>query len=115
MVDLLARAGFVNNSEELIEKVSVKGGSAMWGALLSGCRTHLDSELAENVAKRLVELEPQDISPYILLSDIYAAQGRWDDVERVRLTMKIKGLQKEAASSLVHLEDFEKDSVVNVG
>lgn len=115
MVDLLARAGFVNNSEELIEKVSVKGGSAMWGALLSGCRTHLDSELAENVAKRLVELEPQDISPYILLSDIYAAQGRWDDVERVRLKMKIKGLQKEAASSLVHLEDFEKDSVVNVG
>lgn len=107
MVDLLARAGFVKNSEELIEKVSVKGGSALWGALLSGCRTHLDLELAENVAKRLAELEPLDISPYIVLSDIYGAQGRWDDVERVRLMMKEKGLQKAAASSLVHIEDFE--------
>ncbi|XP_058764884.1 pentatricopeptide repeat-containing protein At3g29230-like [Vicia villosa] len=113
MVDLLARAGFVKNSEELIEKVSVKGGSALWGALLSGCRTHLDLELAENVAKRLAELEPLDISPYIVLSDIYGAQGRWDDVERVRLMMKEKGLQKEAASSLIHIEDFELKYIVN--
>lgn len=113
MVDLLARAGFVKNSQELIEKVSVKGGSALWGALLSGCRTHLDSELGENVAKRLAELEPLDIGPYILLSDIYAAQGRWGDVERVRLMMIEKGLQKEAASSLVHLEDFQSKCIVN--
>lgn len=112
MVDLLARAGFMKNSEELIEKVPVKGGSALWGALLSGCRNHSDSELGEIVAKRLIELEPLDIGPYVLLSNIYAAQGRWDDVERVRLVMKERGLQKEAASSLVHLEDFESKYVV---
>lgn len=107
MVDLLSRAGLVENSEELIRKVPVKAGSAIWGALLSGCRTHLDSELGEIVAKRLIELEPQDIGPYILLSNMYAAQGRWHDVEHVRLMIKEKGLQKEAASSLVHFEDFE--------
>lgn len=107
MVDLLSRAGLVENSEELIRKVPVKAGSAIWGALLSGCRTHLDSELGEIVANRLIELEPQDVGPYILLSNIYAAQGRWHDVEHVRLMIKKKGLQKEAASSLVHLEDFE--------
>ncbi|XP_027336839.1 pentatricopeptide repeat-containing protein At3g29230-like [Abrus precatorius] len=107
MVDLLARAGLVENSEELIRKVPVKAGSALWGALLSGCSTHLDTELGEIVAKRLVELEPQDIGPYIMLSNIYASQGKWDDVEGVRLMIKERGLQKEAASSLVHLEDFE--------
>ncbi|XP_061359087.1 pentatricopeptide repeat-containing protein At3g29230-like [Gastrolobium bilobum] len=107
MVDLLARAGLMKNSEDLIRKVPVKAGSALWGALLSGCSTHIDSELGEIVAKRLIELEPQDIGPYILLSNIYAAQGRWDDVERVRLMIKEKKLQKEVASSLVHLEDFE--------
>lgn len=107
MVDLLARAGLMKNSEDLIRKVPMKAGSPLWGALLSGCRTHFDSELGEIVAKRLIELEPQDIGPYILLSNIYASEGRWDDVERVRLMIKEKGLQKEAASSLVHLEDFE--------
>ena len=112
MVDLLARAGWVKNSEDLIRKVPMKAGSALWGALLSGCRTHIDSELGEIVAKRLIELEPQDIGPYILLSNIYAAEGRWDDVERVRLMIKEKGLQKEAVSSLVHLEDFESKCFV---
>lgn len=112
MVDLLARAGFVENSEELIEKVPVKSGSVLWGALLSGCRTHVDSKLGEIVAKRLIELEPLDIGSYVLLSNMYAAQGRWDDVERVRLMMKAKGLQKEAASSLVHLEDLESTCIV---
>nr|KYP37015.1 Pentatricopeptide repeat-containing protein At5g48910 family [Cajanus cajan] len=107
MVDLLARAGLVEISEELIRKVPVKAGSAIWGALLSGCSTHLNSELGEIVAKRLIELDPQDIGPYILLSNMYAAQGRWDDVERVRLMIEEKGLQREAASSLVQLEDFE--------
>ncbi|TKY55532.1 Pentatricopeptide repeat-containing protein [Spatholobus suberectus] len=104
MVDLLARAGLMENSEELIRKVPVKAGSAIWGALLSGCSTHLDSELGEIVAKRLIELEPFDIGSYILLSNMYAAQGRWDDVERVRLMIKEKRLQREAASSVVQLE-----------
>ncbi|KHN21040.1 Pentatricopeptide repeat-containing protein [Glycine soja] len=113
MVDLLARAGLVENSEELIRMVPVKAGSAIWGALLSGCSNHLDSELGEIVAKRFIELEPQDIGPYILLSNMYAAKGRWDDVEHVRLMIKEKGLQKEAASSLVHLEDFESKYVKN--
>ncbi|XP_054824657.1 pentatricopeptide repeat-containing protein At3g29230-like [Prosopis cineraria] len=114
MVDLLARAGLMRNSEELIRKIPIKseGGSALWGALLSACRTHLDSELGKIVAKRLIELKPQDIGPYILLSNIYAAEGKWDDVEQVRLVIKEKGLQKQSASSLVHLEDFESKNIL---
>ncbi|MED6124852.1 hypothetical protein PIB30_062866 [Stylosanthes scabra] len=111
MVDLLARAGLVESSEDLIRMVP-DAGSALWGALLSGCRTHIDSGLGEIVAKRLIELDPQDIGPYILLSNIYAAEGRWDDVEHVRLMIKQKGLQKEAASHLVHLEDFESEYLI---
>ncbi|MED6180003.1 hypothetical protein PIB30_006120 [Stylosanthes scabra] len=111
MVDLLARAGLVKSSEDLIRKVP-NAGSALWGALLSGCRTHIDPGLGEIVAKRLIELEPQDIGPYIMLSNIYASEGRWDDVEHVRLMIKEKGLQKEAASHLIHLEDFESENLI---
>ncbi|KAJ7952635.1 Pentatricopeptide repeat [Quillaja saponaria] len=104
MVDLLARAGLVENSEELILKMPMDSGPALRGALLSACRTHSNSELGEIVAKRLIELEPLDIGPNILLSNIYAAEGRWDDVEIVRMMMKEKRLHKAAGSKL-DLED----------
>ncbi|XP_028762459.1 pentatricopeptide repeat-containing protein At3g29230-like [Neltuma alba] len=116
MVDLLARAGLMRNSEELIRRIPIKGegGPALWGALLSACRTHSDSDLGKIVAKRLIELEPHDIGPYILLSNIYAAEGKWDDVEHVRLMIKEKGLQKkQAACSLVRLEDFESKNILS--
>ncbi|KAE8055546.1 hypothetical protein FH972_012379 [Carpinus fangiana] len=90
MVDLLARASLMKDSKEIIK-------------------------LGEIVAKRLIELEPRDIGPYVLLSNIYAAEGKWDDVEFVRRMMKEKGLQKASGSSLVHLGEFESESFVGNG
>ncbi|KAF8009121.1 hypothetical protein BT93_J0190 [Corymbia citriodora subsp. variegata] len=103
MVDLLARAGLVKDSGELIKEVPTEAGSSLWGALLSACRTHSHIKLGEMVAKRLIELEPTDVGPYVLLSNMYAAEGNWDAVENVRMMMKAKGLQKEVGSSLVQL------------
>ncbi|KAL6008288.1 hypothetical protein ACLOJK_033794 [Asimina triloba] len=109
MVDLLSRAGFLRDSEELIKKIPMEETTALWGALLSACKTHSDSKLGERVGKRLIELEPEDVGPYVLLSNIYAAEGRWDDVEVVRKMMKERGLQKPAGfSSLDHSESNSK-------
>lgn len=106
MVDLLARAGLVKDSEEFIKKMPMEAGPALWGSLLSACRNYTNSEIGEIVAKRLIELEPMDIGPYIMLSNIYASEGKWDDVERVRKMMKENGLQKEEGKSTVHLGEF---------
>ncbi|PIA32590.1 hypothetical protein AQUCO_04400052v1 [Aquilegia coerulea] len=105
MVDLLARAGLIKDSEELIQKMPVEAGSALWGALLSACKTHSNYELGKIVGKRLIEMEPKDIGPYILLSNIYAMEGKWDDVEKVRKMMSENGLQKAAGSSVVDISD----------
>lgn len=115
MVDLLARAGLIKYSEELISNVPVEAGPALWGSLLSACRTHSNSELGEIVAKRLIELEPGDIGPYVLLSNIYASEGKWDDVEHVRKMIKEKGLLKEAGLSMVHLGEFGSKSFLENG
>ncbi|XP_058086024.1 putative pentatricopeptide repeat-containing protein At5g37570 [Magnolia sinica] len=103
MVDLLSRAGLLRDSEELIKKMPMEPAPALWGALLSACKTYSDCKLGEIVGKRLIELEPSDVGPYVLLSNIYAAEDRWDDVEKVRKMMKEKGLQKTAGLSLVDL------------
>ncbi|OVA15306.1 Pentatricopeptide repeat [Macleaya cordata] len=103
MVDLLGRAGLIKDSEELIRNMPMEAGPALWGALLSSCKTHSNFKLGEIVGKRLIELEPKDVGPYVLLSNIYAMEGKWDDVEKVRKMMKEKGLQKDAGFSLVDL------------
>lgn len=106
MVDLLGRAGLMKDSEEIIRKMPMEAGPALWGALLSACRTHSNLELGEVVAKQLIELEPEDIGPYVLLSNIYAAEGRWGDVENVRMMMMEKGFQKVVGSSVFQGRDL---------
>lgn len=101
MVDLLARSGLVQDSESFIRNIP-KTESSLWNALLSACRTHSDLELGEIVARRLIEMQPMDVGPYVLLSNIYAEEGNWEGVENVRMMMKEKGLQKPAGLSSAH-------------
>ncbi|KMS97493.1 hypothetical protein BVRB_5g126590 [Beta vulgaris subsp. vulgaris] len=109
MVDLLGRAGLLKDTEELAEEMHMKGGSALWGALLSACHTHSNIQLGESVGQWLIEQEPEDVGAYLLLSNIYAAQGRWDDVDKVRKLMKENGLHKEAGYSKSCFGIDEKD------
>ncbi|XP_055821132.1 pentatricopeptide repeat-containing protein At3g29230-like [Solanum dulcamara] len=101
MIDLLGRTGLMRDFEDLIKNMPMDSGPALWGALLSACKTHSNMELGEIIAKRLIERDPEDIGSYVLLSNIYAAQERWDDVEKVRKMIVVNGIRKEAGSSLV--------------
>ncbi|KAF9619729.1 hypothetical protein IFM89_009071 [Coptis chinensis] len=95
----------MKDSEELIQKMPMEAGPPLWGALLSACETHSNFELGEIVAKRLIELEPRDVGPYLLLSNVYAMEGKWDDVEKLRMMMREQGLQKAAGLSLIGIAE----------
>ncbi|KAL9318699.1 hypothetical protein ACSQ67_015216 [Phaseolus vulgaris] len=77
----------------------LKPTAALWGALLSACRTYGDREIAETAAKELVGLEPWNSGNYVLLSNIYAEEGRWDEVEKVRVLMRGGGVNKVPGQS----------------
>lgn len=115
LMDLLSRAGFLKVSEKLVQGMPVEPVPALWGALVSACKTHCDLHLGEVIGKKLIDMEPQDIGPYILLSNIYAAKGRWDDVEKVRKMMEKKGLRKGTGISLVSIDDHVVDHNISVG
>ncbi|CAK9166149.1 unnamed protein product [Ilex paraguariensis] len=104
MVDLLGRAGFLNKAYDLIQKMKVRPDFVVWGSLLAACRTHKNVELGEISARKLFELDPNNCGYYVLLSNIYADAGRWEDVERMRIFMKNYGLVKPAGFSLVELK-----------
>lgn len=82
MVDLLGSAGQLDEAHELIKGMPLESDIGVWGALLGACRIHDNTQLGEYVAKQLYDLEPENAGYYVLISNIYASAGRWDDVEK---------------------------------
>lgn len=103
VVDLLGRAGLVEEAEKFIESMPVKPNVAVWGALLNACRIHGNVELGERVGWILLDMEPRNSGRYALLSNIYAKAGRWDDVARVRKLMKERGIETVPGSSMMDM------------
>ena len=79
---------------------------AIWGALLGACVVHGNVELGEVAAKRLFELEPENTGNYVLLGNIYAAVGRWEDAENLRRRVIERGLRKEPGCSLIEASNL---------
>ncbi|KAF3783299.1 Pentatricopeptide repeat-containing protein [Nymphaea thermarum] len=105
MVDLLARDGRLTEAEEFIKAMPFQPEANAWAALLNACSIHGNEEIAERAAMRLWELEKENSAGYILLSNIYAAAGRWNDVSRIRRLMKENGLKKSPGCSWVEVKD----------
>lgn len=88
MIDLLGRAGRLNEALELINSMPFGANASIWGALLSASRRHEDVELGKRAAKMLSTLERQDKGNDVLLGNIYASAGMWDDVAKLRVRMR---------------------------
>ncbi|XP_042493747.1 pentatricopeptide repeat-containing protein At4g02750-like [Macadamia integrifolia] len=99
LVDILSRAGHLDEAYKIIQQMPFEPDTGAWGPLLAACRVHLNVELGEIAANKLVKLEPQDSGAYIMLSNIYAAAGMWEDVTRMRGLMKEQGVKKQTAYS----------------
>ncbi|KAK2975030.1 hypothetical protein RJ640_017258 [Escallonia rubra] len=104
MVDLLGRAGRLNEAMDMIKKMPGEGEAIIWGSLLGACRKHMNMDMAEVAAKKLVELEPKNSGPHILLSNIYASKGRWADVAELRKNMRSRNMSKSPGCSWIEVE-----------
>ncbi|WVZ98575.1 hypothetical protein U9M48_044002 [Paspalum notatum var. saurae] len=100
-LDLLSHSGYLSKAEELITRMPYKPDEAMWGALLSACKKHNDVQMCMRVADNLLELRPKDPSTYILLSNVYAVNCKWDSVAKVRKLMAEMEIRKEPGYSWI--------------
>eukprot|EP01018_Ginkgo_biloba_P001659 Gb_20197 [translate_table: standard] len=103
MVDLLVRAGYLDEAVDFIDKMPIKPDATVWVSLLGACRIHCNIELGECVAEHLFKLDPKNAAPYVLLSNMYAAAGRWNDIERVRKMMKERRVKKKPGCSWIEV------------
>ncbi|XP_021274758.1 putative pentatricopeptide repeat-containing protein At5g08490 [Herrania umbratica] len=104
IVDLLARGGRINDAYSLVAGMSVEANATVWGTLLGACRTHHEVELGRVVADHLFQIEANNIGNYVVMSNLYAADARWDGVMEVRKLMRTRDLRKPAGCSWIEVE-----------
>uniref|UniRef100_A0A5B7A6W9 Pentatricopeptide repeat-containing protein n=1 Tax=Davidia involucrata TaxID=16924 RepID=A0A5B7A6W9_DAVIN len=105
MVDLLCKAGLLEDALELIRNMRVEPNSVIWGALLGGCKLHRNLEIAQIAVNKLMVLEPNNSGYYTLLVNMYAEANQWIEVAKIRSTMKDQGVEKTCpGSSWIEME-----------
>ncbi|XP_031503627.1 pentatricopeptide repeat-containing protein At2g13600 [Nymphaea colorata] len=103
MVDILGRAGRLDEAEQLVKTMPIPPDAILWGSLLSACKVHGNVELGKRVAEKLFELDPQNSGPYVLLSNIYAETGKWREAIKIRRLMKDRGVIKQPGCSWIEV------------
>ncbi|XP_027347140.1 pentatricopeptide repeat-containing protein At3g16610-like [Abrus precatorius] len=101
VVDMLARAGKLEDAFHFINRMPLEPDKHTWGALLAACQEHQNVSVGKLAGEKLIGLEPNEAGHYVTLSNIYSRAGRWDDAARVRKMMEGHGLLKPSARSFV--------------
>ncbi|XP_015873075.2 pentatricopeptide repeat-containing protein At5g15300 [Ziziphus jujuba] len=120
MVDILGRAGLLNEAFEFIDMMEIEPNAIIWRTLLGACRIHGNVELARCANAQLLKLRRDESGDYVLLSNIHASRGEWDGVEKVRKLMDDSGVKKEPGCSLIEANNiavmqflFDSNSMIN--
>lgn len=101
LVDLLGRSGRLQEALRIIEIMTVKPDSRIWGALLAASRTYSDSELGIHAGRALLDLEPENAGYHVVLSNVHVREERWSEAENLRGTMIEKDLRKRPGWSCI--------------
>ncbi|KAL5201439.1 hypothetical protein ABZP36_035793 [Zizania latifolia] len=92
----------------MIQMMPMKPDSSVGKALVGACRTHRNFKLGRKAGYMLIEAAPNDHAVYVLLSNIYALDGNWKGVHKVRKLMVDRGVQKVPGRSSI-----ETDGVIH--
>ncbi|XP_059633855.1 pentatricopeptide repeat-containing protein At2g44880 [Cornus florida] len=104
MVDLLGRAGCLEEAEKLIESMPYEANGIILSSFLFACGYVKDVARAERVIQKAIKMEPLNDGNYVILRNLYAAEKRWRDVEEMKGLMRLKGAKKEVGCSVIEVD-----------
>ncbi|KAL4378287.1 hypothetical protein GQ457_02G036990 [Hibiscus cannabinus] len=105
VVDLLGRGGRVEEAYQLIKSMPFEPDESVWGALLGACKAHKLTTMGKLAALKVLDLRPNKVEAYLVLSNIYATEGKWGEFARIRKMMRRTGSRKEAGRSWIEVKD----------
>lgn len=103
LVDILCRAGHLEEAKNIIENMPISPNTVIWMSLLGGSRNHGNIDIGEYAAQHVIEMAPETIGCYVLLSNMYAVSGMWEKVSKIREMIYRRGVRKDpGCSSIEH-------------
>lgn len=106
LITLLGRAGRLHEAYEILQSnPEISDDFQLLSTLFSACRLHKNLDLGVEIAEKLIDKDPDDSSTYIILSNMYASFGKWDEVRMVRSKMKDLGLKKNPGCSWIEINE----------
>ncbi|KAK9104025.1 hypothetical protein Scep_020869 [Stephania cephalantha] len=104
MIDIFGRGGWFDELENLMAQMPFEADEIIWTSILNSCRIHKNQELAQKAADQLFNMELRDAAPYVVMSNIFAEAGKWEDVANVKKSMRERGVKKVSAYSWVETQ-----------
>ncbi|PIN16184.1 hypothetical protein CDL12_11170 [Handroanthus impetiginosus] len=95
IVDILGRAGRLNEAEGFLSQISGGPGVSVLQSLLGSCRTYGNVDLAIRVSDALIAMEPNESGSYVLMSDLFAEKRKWEKAAKMRRMMRERKVMKE--------------------
>ncbi|XP_059623751.1 pentatricopeptide repeat-containing protein At1g20230-like [Cornus florida] len=105
MVDVLSRAGRLEEAYRFIQEMPIEPTAGAWGALLGACRVYKNVDLGRIAANRLFEIEPDNPGNYVLLSNILVTAKLWGEASGTRKMMRERGITKLPGCSWVEVRN----------
>ncbi|XP_021900408.1 pentatricopeptide repeat-containing protein At2g13600-like [Carica papaya] len=109
IIDLFCRADELDKAWKLIcemEKWDCGRSISMWGTLLRKSEDSGNLEMGRFAAQKALELDPNNGGIYIMLSNLYAKFGMWEDISQLRELMKEKKLEKNVGCSWIEVTNL---------
>lgn len=106
MLDLLGRAGRLDEAYKFIEELPVKPTLVLWRTLLAACSSHGNVDMAARVIDQIFELDDSHSGDYVIFSNMCARTGRLKDVINLRKLMKDKRVAKLPGCSMIEVNNM---------
>lgn len=103
MVDLLGRAGHLEEAEILIKRMPMPPNEVVLGSLIGSCSVHGKLQLGERLLQELVQMDPHNTEYHVLLSNMYALGGNQDRATLMRQLLKDRGIRKVPGISSIYI------------
>lgn len=105
MVDLLARAGCLDEAEDFIKQIPFDPDIVVWKTLLAACKVHGNLEVGKRAAENVLKIDPSNSAALVMLCNIHASSGRWKDFAQLRSSMRQMNVSKIPGQSWIEIKD----------